>query len=309
MTTLVEICLPVLIMLVIVGVRSAIPNDDYSLDLHTEDALRLNTTQQLTALALYPNYNGPPNTQKIVFTASSPAIDPAPLAAAFAAAYPPLAASVRVDASSDSVDRYMKADSYGVDGNPYYAAVVQLNALGTAANGWQWEYTLRFNSSLTAGSQNVWGYPGLGGDTVNVLHWNYDDSWEQYISNGCSFLQQFVETYMLHQSTGNTQPLGVTLAARQLTAIPFPTPPYVTDNFSSAVGAFLGLLFIVIFQWPVRTECVARQHAHAPSLAPSVRSSDARLPCPTRPIALLVLRSLASSSSSWRRRRRVSRRG
>ena len=251
-TTLVEIGLPVVIMAIIVAVRGAIPDDYYNLDLHTEDAQSLNATQQSIYLALYPNYNGPLNTQKIVFTASQPTIDPTPIATAFAATYPLLAASVRVDPSSDSVDSYMQASEYGTDAdNPYYAAVVQLNTLGSAANGWQWDYTLRLNSSLTAGDQNVWGYPALGGDTVNTLHWVYDDTWTQYINNGNAFLQQFMDTYILHQSTGNTNQLNTTLNARQLTAIPFPTPPYVVDNFASAVGAFLGLLFIVIFQWPV----------------------------------------------------------
>ena len=252
LTTIVEIGLPVLIMAIIVAVRGAIPDDYYDLDLHTEDAQSLNSSQQLAYLALYPSYDGPPNTQKIVFTASSPSIDPTPIAAAFVAAYPVLAASVKVDGSSTDVDKYMKASEYGVGAdNPYYAAVVQLNTLGTAANGWQWDYTLRFNSSLTAGNSDVWGYPGLGGDTVNTLHWVYDNTWYHYITNGNAFLQQFMDTYILHQSTGTTQPLNATLAARQLTGIPFPTPPYIVDNFASAVGTFLGLLFVIIFQYPV----------------------------------------------------------
>ena len=251
LSTSVEILLPVVIMAIIVAVRHAISDDYYNLDLHTEDAQWLNTTQQAAYLALYPKYNGPPNTQKIVFTASSSSIDPTPVASAFAATYPLLAASVTVDPSSDSVETYMKADDYGIGNNAYYAAVVQLNTIGTAANGWQWDYTLRFNSSLTAGDSDVWGYPGLGGDTVNTLHWVYDDTWVAYIYNGNAFLQQFMDTYILHQSTGNTQPLSTTLAARQLTGIPFPTPPYIVDNFASAVGTFLGLLFVIIFQWPL----------------------------------------------------------
>ena len=252
-TTLVEICLPVLIMAVIVGIRGAIPDDEYSLDLHTDDAVALNQTQQTAYFALYPQYKGPLNTQKIVFTASNPAIDPTPLATAFAAAYPLLAPSVLVDRSSSAVDDYMKSADYGVDGtHPYYAAVVQLDAVGTAANGWQWSWTLRMNSSLTAGNDAVWGYPALGGNTVNTLHWSYDDSWNHYLYNGNAFLQQFVDTYILSQSAaGGVGALGATLAARSLVAIPFPTPPYIVDNFASAVGTFLGLLFIVIFQWPV----------------------------------------------------------
>ena len=252
LTTLVEIGLPVLIMAIIVAVRGAITDDYYTLDLHTEDAQYLNSTQQAGYLALYPKYKGPLNTQKIVFTASSTTIDPTPVATAFAAAYPVLANSIRVDPSSDSVESYMKADDYGVgSNNPYYAAVVQLNTLGTSANNYTWDYTIRLNSSLTAGDQNVWGYPALGGDTVNVLHWVYDDTWNQYINNGNAFLQQFMDTYILHQSTGSTQSLSVTLAARQLTGIPFPTPPYIVDNFASAVGAFLGLLFVIIFVYSV----------------------------------------------------------
>ena len=44
---------------------------------------------------------------------------------------------------------------------------------------------------------------------------------------------------------------STTFPSRQLTFTPMPTPPYIDDQFADVVGTFLGLLFTVVFLWPV----------------------------------------------------------
>ena len=42
-----------------------------------------------------------------------------------------------------------------------------------------------------------------------------------------------------------------TFPSRQLSFTPMATPPYIDDRFAALVAPFLGLLFTVVFLWPV----------------------------------------------------------
>ena len=160
-TTLFEIGLPVLIMAAIIGIRNAISSTDYPLQLHLTDAVPFNSSvaSELSYYFLtYPDGDAAPNTEKLVFASTEPAASVSPIIAAFTSLYPWLADSI-VTSTPDAAQAYMKDSSYGIEGNAYYAAVLQLDSIGSAANGWQWAYTIRMNSTQTSPDDRA-GLPG-----------------------------------------------------------------------------------------------------------------------------------------------------
>ena len=209
-TTFLEIALPVFIMLIIVLIRSAISSTDYDVDLRTEDAQSWNdaTAGNVSLyLAAWPKGRNSRalNSQKIAFAANDLSIL-APIVGNFTAAYPLLANSV-VYYTPNDVQDYLAGADYGIEGHPFIAAVLQVDEVGSAANGWQTQYTIRLNSSQTVGDSAIAGLPDMTQSAYNSLHWTYDSSWQQLVQNGEIFFQNFMEsphhhiTAALHSTT------------------------------------------------------------------------------------------------------------
>ena len=250
LTTAAEVALPVLIMAVIVAIRSAISRTDYTTDLRTEDSLPFNAGVAGNVsqyLATYPKGRNAlhPNAAKVVFAAVDQSILP-PIVGNFTALYPGLAASVLLS-TPDDAQAYMQGASYGISGSPYYAAVISVEQVASATNDWQAAYTIRLNSSQTVGDSAIAGLPDMTSDAYDSLHWTYDSSWAQLLTNGEVFLQSFMEGYTLLSAMAPGSPFP----SRNLLFTPMPTPPYIDDEFADTVGTFLGLLFTVVFLWPV----------------------------------------------------------
>ena len=79
----------------------------------------------------------------------------------------------------------------------------------------------------------------------------YDSSWTEYVSNGELLLQSFMDDYILQQALAASGGSQSQWPQRQLLLQPMPTPPYIQDDFADTISTFLGLLFTVIFLWPV----------------------------------------------------------
>ena len=249
LTTFLEIALPVFIMAIIVAIRGAISSTDYAVDLHVEDSQPFNADVAHSVanyLAAWPKGKNSAalNSQKIVFAAVDQS-SLAPIIGNFTAQYPVLAASIQYY-TPDAIQDYMKGSDYGVDGHPYVAAVLQVDQVGSAANGWQWAYTIRLNSSQTVGDGDIAGLPDMTQSAYNSLHWTYQSDWTQLVQNGEVFFQSFFESYALMTAMGSSS-----MPSRNLSFTPMPVPPYIQDDFADTVGTFLGLLFTVVFLWPV----------------------------------------------------------
>ena len=250
LTTIAEVALPVFIMAVIIAIRSAISRTDYTLDLHTEDSVAYNayTAGNISLyLAAYPKYRNAahPNRAKLVFAAYDQSTL-TPIVGNFTALYPDLARSI-LTSNPDDAQAYMKGADYGIGANPYYAAVISVEQVASAVNGWQAAYTIRLNSSQTVGDSAIAGLPDMSQSAYDALHWTYDSSWTQLVSNGEVFFQTFMDGYTLLSAMAPGSPFP----SRNLLFTPMPTPAYIDDQFADTVGGFLGLLFTVVFLWPV----------------------------------------------------------
>ena len=80
--------------------------------------------------------------------------------------------------------------------------------------------------------------------------WVDDEStYQLYMQGGQLFLQQFLDSYILSTAPARPGLLPTPLTSPNLTAIPMPTPAYVTSTFASIMGPFLGLMLIIVYNW------------------------------------------------------------
>ena len=196
-TTFFEVALPVIIMALIVAIRSIIHSSEYGVDLHTEDTLAWNdyaAGNVSQTFATWPSARNAlhPNTQRIAFVADDWSTL-TPIVSNFTALYPILAASV-VHYTPSGLEDYMLSSSYGYLGHPYIAAALQVDQVGSVANGWQTAYTIRLNSTQTTDEPGNIGMPDMTQPAYNSLHWTYDSTWKYLVTNGEIFFQSFMES-------------------------------------------------------------------------------------------------------------------
>ena len=259
LSTLAELLLPVLVVYILVQLHAAVPSSSTAASLHASDALSSDYDSTVRLLTYFPFSDGnasSANQQKIVFLSSSPTSAPSPalssLVAAFAAAYPPLAASLlsQLPDGSSSVDEYVRSDQYGRDAShPYLLAAVEVAQFGSADNAFQWRYSLRLNASR--------GWSGGGTidtrATPTIGPWHEDDyTYQLYMRGSQLFFQQFVDSYILSASPPSPLSPPSLLpppVSPNLTAVPMPTPSYSSEPFTAVIGPFIGIMLIVVFNW------------------------------------------------------------
>jgi hypothetical protein len=267
---LAEILLPMLIMLIMVGLRAAVTKDTTDLDLHYKDPVQLDTaglkfaashgipivngtafdnmagpiawdTKNLTQFW----YNGDPKHDRGVVKVHSIQFVPntAPeviaMAADFKKAYPDLASNVDTRfASDDELHEYVRGSTYATSKeNAAIAMAIVLNKVGNT-----WNYVIRGNTTQGGASATTLATEE---STVNTLQTVYqEDKFPVLMVWGHHLMQDFVEKWIVEQTT------GIKLD-RSYSFQPFPTPPYIFDNFASVISGVLGLFFTIIYMWPV----------------------------------------------------------
>jgi ATP-binding cassette subfamily A (ABC1) protein 3 len=285
-STTFEIILPILVMLIMVGIRAAITKDDFGPDLHVWNPTPAEKAAADAALPAVTANNYPPITdghayngdykatfdatylaqylyqgydryrlgfQKVKTVQFVPGNDPLvkDMADTFQTRYPILMhpegfplTQTRFN-SEDDLDAYIKGPDYAASSqDAQILAAVVFHQVGTAANDWNWQYSIRGNQSQNTRSANTLS---TSETTVNTLQTRYDDSGLSILMfQGAHFLlQDHVETYIVEKSSGRQ------FQTRSAEYQPFPVPPYIFDPFSDTVSAVLGLFYTIIYIWPV----------------------------------------------------------
>jgi hypothetical protein len=141
----------------------------------------------------------------------------------------------------DSLNSYISSGDYARN-NAYlgfYAAVIFTE---TDAVGSHWSYTLRFNASgKPAGSINTFSDQATNPTQLDFRSQDYTT----YADNGFMALQSFIDNYIL-STVSSSVPTNASVSYQ-----PFPTIPHYSSTFASQVATFLGLLYTLVFMWPV----------------------------------------------------------
>lgn len=271
-STLAELLLPVLIMVIMVGLRAAVEKEDKQSDLRYAAPTPASAEAQAAARArdipvlngvVFNNEVGPMpwdpqsiaqfwfdkadrrrglrGVRHIHFVPNNPSVRNTvnTMANAFKVAFPVLKDLVQTKFNSDSeLEDYVKGPDYAL--SPENAAIGIALVLESEAP--HWRYTLRGNASASAtGSTTL----NTNEPVVNTLQVEFDENnWPNLYLFGHHLLQDFAERWILQQQTGAS-------FERNYFVQPFPTPPYIEDVFADTISAVLGLFFTIIFMWPV----------------------------------------------------------
>lgn len=256
-STLSEILLPVLIMLVLVAIRGVVSRENSPAQNHVADTLVIDTVYRDNMTQYIPSSQVRGGAgQKIAFIPGQ-AVATQKVIQAFKAQYPSLAGSVLdIHASDTAFTLAAKDGSYGTAANPYVQMALVLTNLNANADQ-QWEYTIRGNVSANNPQRST--ALDTSEKFSNDIDNRYRDEALQTLGRQGPwlFLQDFMTQYIVNEALsangGNATAAG---AARpfqrpRVTFVPFPTMPYIFDPFATNVGDSVGLLFIVAFLWPV----------------------------------------------------------
>lgn len=140
----------------------------------------------------------------------------------------------------DEFQNYMTSSGYGFGSRGKIWGAWYLTRVGTAAAP-QWEYTIRL--AVRGPNQDPATIETTGSE-VNRIQVLRDQRWLQLYQNGFTWFQHIAENHFLKTSTGLNM-------VRTFSAAPFPTPPYINDQFTTAAGNFLGIFFTIVYLWPV----------------------------------------------------------
>ena len=271
-STTAEILLPVLVMLIMVGLRAAVSKTDNALNLHVNPAPASVVAAQaavarsqgyyvLGNVSFNANYGSPfdgpevasqiqwrpakqnegtSGVQTIQFVGDqSPGSVVQRCMQSFQAKYPVLASQVQNRFANDKdLDAYVRSSTYAsssVDAAVYVAVSFLQTDAGSA-----WSYAIRGNASSRTGTSL-----DTNAGSVNRLQTTYDGAtYQMLLLRGHLLMQDHVEQWIIEEET------GVTLQ-RSYSFQPFGTPPYVQDGFADTVSSVLGLFFTIIYMWPV----------------------------------------------------------
>jgi len=248
-STVAEILLPVLVMLIIVGLRAAVTKDDNPSDLHLDSFATLNNN--VTAANIYNNgekSRGAAGVQSIQFV--GPHDDPKIIAMYddFKAMYPVLSPLVQQRFANDKeLDKYVQGSDYATSSeNAAVFIAVSFQSTDSLAG---WQYSIRGNASRDVNRANT-----LITDEpmIDRLNTKFDDDYSNlFLEGGHILLQDFVETWILEHEGSGSPTVPARDIQRTISFQPFPTRPYIDDPFADVVSAILGLFFTIIYIWPV----------------------------------------------------------
>ena len=282
-STTAEILLPVLVMLIMVGLRAAVSKTANGLDLHTDSstlspselaAIRANpalaanhsfafdglssdtglpfdgptVAAQIQASSARSN-KGTAGVQSIQFVGdTSPGNLVDEIMADFKIAYPTFAnQTFHRFANDDELDSYAKGSDYATSSvNSAVFVAVSFLSLGT---GNAWSYAIRGNATFDFSSSSTLD-TNVG--AVDKLQTTYKpEPFFVLFLRGHLLMQDFVENWIigheLRASNGGVRPS----IQRNYVYQPFPTPPYIQDDFAGTISSVLGLFFTIIYMWPV----------------------------------------------------------
>jgi ATP-binding cassette, subfamily A (ABC1), member 3 len=163
---------------------------------------------------------------------------------------PGLSSRVQMFASEGVLEDYIGDSEYAKSPSRRgIVAAIIINKVGlNAAGQYDWDYTLRMNGTGRGDRRQPFqAVPNtFQKEEKDDLELDYlPDDWKLYWRNGYMLLQDFVENYMI------TKTLGVAPPQIEASFRPFPEIDHISDEFADIVGSFLGLLYTLVFLWPV----------------------------------------------------------
>jgi hypothetical protein len=245
---LAEILLPVLVMLIMVGLRAAVTKEEVAADPRLSDFTAFDANGTVNALYANnaKNERGTSGVQTIQFVGADQKVKD--IYHDFISTYPIIASQVRDDfANDDELDKYVKGDDYATsDAKRAIFMAVSFQSTNNANDGWV--YSIRGNASQNPARANT-----LFTDEslINRLQTKYDSTYAEVLLRGGHILMQdFVEQWIIkHEGVPSTLPPRQ--LSRSLAFQPFPTRAYTDDGFADVIAGVLGLFFTIIFIWPV----------------------------------------------------------
>jgi ATP-binding cassette subfamily A (ABC1) protein 3 len=267
-SSLLEIGLPVLIMLVMVGIRSAVTVDNKPQANYVDQTLQMNQNYTSFAIQNYlkaTNYYGHivivPTHDPLSSTINQKFID---YFSQFSFTIPQKYATEQFKAgfnytladylvtdltfnNEDDLNSYISGSDYGNPTAKPIGTAIVFDQLGSNNPSNMWEYSIRGNS--TSGTPTS---PDTS-QTALDLQWTLDTGFSVITDRGALVFQHFVDNFIIQRyQVDPTQ-----APQRSLSFTAMPTPAYRSDDFADYVGNFLGLLFTVVFLWPVTRQTKA----------------------------------------------------
>jgi len=145
--------------------------------------------------------------------------------------------------TEDDMEAYIRNPEYTRSLPPIYAA-----AIFDRFEPPKVSYKLRFNHTSDL--------PSTSGDPIDRTKKGLGTAGENYYYSGFLGLQAIIDTYILSEETGIFPVAGINTFQAfwqnkfQVAASPFPTQAFSEDNFSDMLGDFTGLFIILVFIWP-----------------------------------------------------------
>lgn len=133
--------------------------------------------------------------------------------------------------------------------------------------GPDFKYTLSFNStrpffSSSSETQLLYGTVNTSDPVLQPTSVAYHNNWRKLVNGGFVSLQAMIDQYILIKtgainvqtefSDGSSSEISNSLMSNiDLWAVPFPSPQWTMDYFSTFISQYIGIFFVLAFVWPI----------------------------------------------------------